>query len=491
MDEEPLGGQPMPRAADDQPPPLQAPAEAELRAAAAQPEPAPEAATGPATEPPMDLAPPPALSPTPPTAPPAPPPFTVRLLIRDTFARYAADWLRLLIVSGAVGAITLVVSLFQVSRGLAAFPREVGTFIALALFELIVGLISTSVLFSLMGGGRQTPLRTAVIRGFRRSPSVFLVILAIGAAFLGLGFVTLFATTLLAGVLRSTFIGLVLAVFSLLWVYWFVFRLTLAIPGVVIDRLGVGEALSRSRTITRPRPVWLRMIGSAILLGLLIGAAGFSVALVSFSGSSLVQLVISVVSAAFIAPFSVALAVSIYRRLVPVAGGETPADREQVGFATPEFGRPARRLLGATIVLAVVGAVTFPFAIQAMFDRFGQVFAGFGPNGIAPGRVVPGTITFGSAVTPAQCAVSSPKSTFARTESFTWVAALPILTSRGDKVQLRVSRDGGLLGVIDEPAGIYICMYPTERESGFLPGVYLYEMLVNDVVQASGTVTIT
>ena len=58
-------------------------------------------------------------------------------------------------------------------------------------------------------------------------------------------------------------------------------------------------------------------------------------------------------------------------------------------------------------------------------------------------------------------------------------------------MQLRVSRDGGLLGVIDEPAGIYICMYPTERESGFLPGVYLYEMLVNDVVQASGTVTIT
>jgi hypothetical protein len=69
-------------------------------------------------------------------------------------------------------------------------------------------------------------------------------------------------------------------------------------------------------------------------------------------------------------------------------------------------------------------------------------------------------------------------------------AFTPATTTR-DRVTLRVTQGTEVLGEVAQPAGAYGCLTLAGRESGFPAGTYLFELLVNGEVRASGTVTIT
>ncbi|HJP89711.1 MAG TPA: hypothetical protein VJ850_11815 [Candidatus Limnocylindrales bacterium] len=470
MDEEPQGGQPVPPAADEVVPP------------------AIDTASAAAVEPP------------PPSPPPAvAPPFGLRVLLKDTFARYGADWRRLMLVSVAVSALTLVLQLVELGRSGMGFPIDpskiappnLTSALAYAVIQIIVGVVSLSVMLALIGGGREMPLRTAFMTGLRRSPRAFVVLLAIVLVVFGLTIVAFILAAVLGLLIRSPFIGFVLAIFAMLWVYGYAFRLSLAVTGVVIDDLRVGEAWRVARWVTRGRRIWVRLIGSAIVIWLAIAAASFSVGLLELSDNVAVVVITTLVSAAFVGPFFACLVVSWYRRLVPPGGFRPSSDPTTASFTEPVFGEGARRLLGVTLVLAAIGIVSFPTTWQRMWDRLGAFIPYTTPGASGAGRMVPGAVVFGATSTPSLCAVATPKSTFSHTESFTWVAAVLPPVGPTDNVQLRATRDGVVLGVIDEPSGSFFCLYPSERESGFVPGTYLYEILVNGQVRASGTVTIT
>ena len=479
MDEEPQAPPPPPDAAAVEPP-----AEPVIPAAA-EPAPAEPAPAEPQTAwpPPVDAEPPPPIN-------AERPPFTVRLLLKDTFARYADNWLRLVLVAAAPGAISLVLSLIELGRTTSTFTPFAAPNIAYLLIQLIVSFIGTSVLFAVAGGGREMPIGTSIVLGLRRTPYLVAVLIVIGLALVA----TMFVVFFVGGLLLRAFpiVMFVLFFITVLLLYWFALRLSLAIPATVVDRLGISESLSVSRRVTKPAGVWLRILGAGFLLGLAIGLASFSVVWLAFA-NPLLLIVTSIVSTAVITPFTAVLAYSAYRRLVPPGGFEATNDPTNSGFVAPTYGRSARRLLVVTLALTVIGVISLPFAWQAMWDQIGTIMSTYSPGGGLqpnPNRVPAGKVVFGASSTPTACVVSDQKSSFKSTDSFAWLAAFDRIVGATDTVKLRVSRDGTTLGDVDQPGGPYICLGPLDKETGFPAGTYLFEVLVNGEVRASGSVTI-
>jgi hypothetical protein len=458
MDQEPLGGPPVPPAADEASPP-------------------PDPIEPPALPGPPD----PIEPPVPPAVPPGPPPFTVRDLLKDSFGRYAADWRRLLVVALLYAGLSLGLSLIEIGRATGGLAAA----LAYTIISFSVTMVGTSVLFALVGLGPEAPLFRAVNLGIRRSIKVFLTLLAMGILVFGVAFVVLLVTGILLRAFSTAYFLLAFA--TVLVAYWFVLRFVLAVPAVVVDGLGVSDSLSQSRRVTRPIGVWLRMVGSILLTTIVVGAAAFSAGLLmALSGSPWVVLATGLATA-FVTPFGVALIYSSYRRLVPAGGLESTTDPSNTGFVAPVFGRAAKVLLGVTLAVAVVGVAAIPVTWQLVLDRFGTSAPAAGD----PNRVAPGKVAFGTSSTPAACSVQGQRSTFASIEGFAWLAAMDTLVGPTDKVKLRLSQGGTVLGEVDQPSGPYLCLGPLERETDFPTGVYLFEVVVNGQVRASGTVTIT
>ena len=89
------------------------------------------------------------------------------------------------------------------------------------------------------------------------------------------------------------------------------------------------------------------------------------------------------------------------------------------------------------------------------------------------------------------CEVHEQRSTFTALEGFAWIATLTTPATPDEKVELRVSEGGAVLGVVPEESGFFICLGPPGRDVGLPPGTYLIEIVVDGQVRAAGTVTLT
>jgi hypothetical protein len=416
-------------------------------------------------------------------APDGPPPFTVRAVLSDVFARYGADPVRLIAVSGVLSGLSVLLSPMQLGRpGPIANPDPI-----YGILGALSGAVGTATLFALAAGGRSAPLGRVILHALRRSFTAFLALLAIGIGAGGIALVTTFAANLF---LRAVpLVHLLVTIAGIVFALWFALRLYLALPGVVADDLGAAEALSQSRAVTRPVRVWVRLAiaGIITLLLFLCGFLGFgTLAAIGLLPGPLFAI-------AFVAFFSVftplvaLLIYSAYRRLVAPGGIESATEARLSTFVVPSSGRAARAMAGIILGLGVIGLVGLPLTTKSL------TLIGFGSiaDATALDRVPTGAFRFGLSSDLARCAVHDQRSVFGRSESFVWMTAFTPATTTRDRVTLRVTQGTEVLGEVAQPAGAYGCLTLAGRESGFPAGTYLFELLVNGEVRASGTVTIT
>ena len=250
------------------------------------------------------------------------PPFTVGALLSDTFARYGADLLRLLIVS-AVGSGLSWVSSFAAPMGSNPFAQPTG-FVdvggLLGLLSFVAGFVGSSVMLALAEGGPRVGFGRVFRRGVERSGWLFLTSLLLGVAFIGLVLVALIPLGLFLVISPVLVIVPIIAVF--LAFLWASMRLSLAVPANVADNLNSIEAVKLSWRATRPSGVWLRILGASLLLGLMVAPAAIGAILLVFptmfrGGGQLLILLVPAVAFALFTPLSLLLSYSAYRRLVP------------------------------------------------------------------------------------------------------------------------------------------------------------------------------
>jgi hypothetical protein len=482
--------------------------------------------------------------PTAPQAPPArptyqgpPPAFTIGALLSDTFARYGADPLRLFAV-GFVPAILSFLATFS-TNPFTVTPGAAGANAVLSLLSFVVGIIGTSVLFALIDGGRAASLGTVLRRGFARSGWVFLTLV-------------LFVLILLVGMLVAAIPAIVLffvspalgAVFlfvAFLVAIWLSLRLYLALPGVVADNLNTIDALRLSWRITGSSGVWLRVLGAAVVLGVLIGpasiASGFLILAVAFVPVPVLLLVAGLVLG-FLAPFASLLTYAAYRRLVPpaapapgapapavtdafaagpapfepadetplalagaqppvawadpAASAPTPSSRPGA-FWTPPFGTAARVILGITLVLGIGGLIAVPIAAGQLLARLSELGGPGAPGvpglpGFQVGNVPAGTVAFGTSADLVTCTIEGQLAVVPASGSFVWLGSLTSRVRPSDDVSIRVTLGGQEFANIAQPPGSYDCLGTDEPEVGLPPGTYTFEILVNGQPRATGTV---
>jgi hypothetical protein len=484
MDQGPLGGQPGSPAPDDVQASAAGRAEAPPHGQDGGLDAAPESDMAPPPEPrPWDEPPPPIDLPVAPLAVPAgAPPFTVRALLKDAFARYASDFVRLFVLSAAWSALSTVYAVMNLGRGLvAASPGPLESIVVVA-----IGMVVSSAQLALIAGGRGGSIREAFAIGFRRAFRVFLALVATGLAVVAVvAVIALPASLLLGGLPPLRFGALVVAGLLGIWVG---VRLYLAMPGVVADGLGAADALSLSWRVMRPTGVWLRFVGAALLLGLMLGVSSFAFSIVAILAASVESLLaFSALEAAILGPLFLALVVSAYRRLVPERGVDWESDPLAPPFVAPVFGRGAKLILVAIVIAGVTGLASIPFAVKAAFDAGLRSLPG---TAASADVVPPGKILFGDSANPATCEVHGQRSTFTVAEGFAWVATLATPATPNDAVALRVTKDAEVLGTVAETSGFFICIGSPGRDIGLPAGTFLIELLINGSVRAAGSVTL-
>ena len=270
------------------------------------------------------------------------PAFSVGALLSDTFARYGADLLRLLIVA-AVGSGLTWVSSFAAPVGSNPFSQPTG-FVdvsgLLGLLSFVAGFVGSSVMLALAEGGRGLTFGRAIRRGIERSGWLFLTSLLLGVVFIGLFLIALIPLGLFLVISPVLVIVPVIAVFVAF--LWASMRLSLALPANVADNLNSIEAVKLSWRATRPSGVWLRILGASLLLGLMVAPAAIGAILLVFpamfrGGGQLLLLLVPAVAFALFTPLSLLLSYSAYRRLVPPlqpSWADMPGAAPVVGDAT-------------------------------------------------------------------------------------------------------------------------------------------------------------
>jgi hypothetical protein len=251
-----------------------------------------------------------------------PPPFTVGALLSDTFARYGADILRLFLVSVVSSSLSWL-STFATPFGSNPLARPTG-FVdvsgLLGLASFIAGIVGSSTMIALAEGGRELPFGRAIRRGVERAGWLFLTSLLVGV-----GFVVLFLLALIpVGLFYfiSPALAIVPVIAAFLVFLWASLRLMLAVPANVADNLNSIEAVKLSWRVTKASGVWLRLLGAAFLLGLLVAPGAIGALLLVFpalfsGGAQLLLALVPAIAFAVFTPLSILLAFSAYRRLVP------------------------------------------------------------------------------------------------------------------------------------------------------------------------------
>ena len=166
-------------------------------------------------------------------------------------------------------------------------------------------------------------------------------------------------------------------------------------------------------------------------------------------------------------------------------------------FVAPRMATSGMAILVLTLLLGIGGLASIPFAIGSFFAGGlnlpgGGGFPGF-PNASgfpvfpASGNVARGTVAFGTSSSLAICTVED-QTTFAPTGGeLVWMASLTRRVTFSDEVRLRITVDGTeVTNVVQDPA-IYECLGTEEPETGIEPGVYVFDVLLNGRVDATGT----
>ena len=435
--------------------------------------------------------PPPAVSPPVAWAPAAPEAIGISIggVLRDTFARYAADPIRLFLVGLIPSALVLFVA------------DDPGPTLVVS----VLSLISTSIAMVLGDRGPREPFGAAAGLGIRRAGWLMVTSLAIVILVMGVALVPLVLIALTAGRNVGLFwVLLLLLGIPLAWVYM---RLILAIPGVVIDQLRPNPAMKQARAATRKVSTTVQLFVVVLLASLVSTPVALAAGalLVADFVPPFVILGVGGVLIAFVAPVSPLAFVSMYRRvyaraeLAPAAaiGADTDVDGDVEAAAAdlvvedaasespthpaPAYGPLARGLAGATLTLGIGGIVAFVWVLGALAAG---ALAG------ATGNVPRGTILFGPAASVETCTVASPFTVMARGGSITWMGSIPRRTAASDRIRLVITVDGVVAADLVQPSGVFDCLGNDIPETGFDPGVYTLTLYVNDVASATGTFTV-
>lgn len=493
-----------------------------------------------------------------------PPPFTVGALLSDTFARYGADPIRLLLVA-------IIASVINLAGTYASFTSNVllggsGDRASaevsglLGVLGFLVGIVAGAVTYALFEGGRRVPFLRVLRRGIERSVWLFVTALLIGLAFLGLTLLAFIPGIIIAA--ASPAIFAVLAIVAVLIGVWIAIRLSLAIPATVVDDIPGLDALKLSWRITKPAGVWLRILGASLALGLLLAPAALGGAILllpALLNHQLPLLLVVALILAVITPLEALPLYAAYRRLVPpispswttraapdatapvvvvdapppatatatapddtsateaplVQWGDPAATPEATpaatqvgvstaaqGFVVPRFGTGAMALVGLLVICSVGGLVAVPVVVGDLVAGRIELprFPGFPGSPGFPfssgfpgldGEITPGTVAFGTSSDLSTCTVQG-QTTFLRAGGqLVWIAAFTRRTTVSDQVRLRIIVDGTEVTNDLQNPGSFDCLGTEEPEIDIGPGIYVFEVLVNGRVDASGTLVVT
>jgi hypothetical protein len=427
--------------------------------------------------------------------------FTVGAILADAFARYAADPIRLFVL----GMIPAIASLLGVALAgpqpttLAAFGPYLFATFASSLLAIALGLSVAAITFALLELGPAGGLGQAVRWGLGRVGWLFATGFLYGLAV----FVVLLAFFLPIAILAVAIgaLSVLLIVVAVPVVLWISIRLNLAIVATVIDRLDAGRSIRLAWAITKPSGVWWRVFGSVLAIGLLVGPVSILASSLSLIGSvpRPAATLIGVLLLAFVSPLSGSVQYSIYRRLVgpppavpaavtapdgivaPVASA-APAAR---ATNAPPLGSGGRAFIGVTVVLAVIGLVSLPLALSAMFSR--QLTL----QGLSfPGSVPIGTVAFGTSGSLRTCTVLGQTTEAAAYAPIVYMGHFDRSATAADKVELHILRNGTEIANEVEKSGFYQCLGIETPETDIGPGTYDVEMWLNGRLAAHGTLVV-
>ncbi len=164
-------------------------------------------------------------------------------------------------------------------------------------------------------------------------------------------------------------------------------------------------------------------------------------------------------------------------------------------FRVPRMGTAAKALLALILVFDVAGLAAIPYGISelARITRDGiPGFPGFpGPGGpgdpLLNGAVAPGNIEFGRAANPGSCTLDAQSPFGDRGDRMAWLAMLQQAVVPTDEVFVRVTLDDTVLETTLQEPGTYDCLIGETPPAGLRAGMYLYEVIVNGIVVARGT----
>ncbi|HUQ43811.1 MAG TPA: hypothetical protein VM451_05275 [Candidatus Limnocylindria bacterium] len=533
-----------------------------------------------------------------------PPRFTVGALLKDSFARYGADPIRLFLVS-------LVISVVSYGSSLASFASNpllttsgsslnrpfVDVSGILGLLNLVVSFVGMGVIYALLEGGPKLPFGRAFARGLHRSGWAFLTVLLLGVAFF-----VVFLLAIIPGIifaLAGTTAFIIYFFVAFLVIVWLAIRVTLALPAVVVDNLNSIDAFKLSWHATKPAGVWGRVVLAGLALGLILIPATLGGALLilpAILGGQPWLLIPVALAFTIVTPLGSTLLYSAYRRLVPPflpswaghAGVATPPDAaaampedaaaasaamaepvataamamdapveaplspptlaplvdwatpaappppaqgwvqpaapaawaaagvpgapgapgaaapqlDAPAFVEPQLGSGAKAILAVLLAMTIAGVLAVPYVILQFTSGQLQLpsFPTFptSPNGpgtpTSPGfpglsgNVARGTVAFGTSADLSTCTVDSQTVFMPATNKFFWMAQLTRRTTVSDAVRLRITLDGEEIVNAPQDPGVYDCLGTEQAETGLGAGVYVFEVLINGQVNATGTI---
>lgn len=444
----------------------------------------------------------------------APPPadgwptgITIGGVLSDTFARYAADPIRIFLVGLVPALIT--------------FLAAAGTGTSFPLF--LLSLLSTSVILVLADRGPRASLRYAARLGLRRVGWLLLTAIVLGLVVVLIAGIPLNLILAVFGPspVVAGFLILLLAI-AIAWVFM---RLILAIPAVVVDDVNTSGGLGRAREATRSRFAVPSLIVVLVLVNvaaLPIGLGAGALIVATKIPSELILLVGGVL-VAIVAPLGTIAQLSAYRRAFPPEPEPPPKQRpswlqnpvaEEAFAATttaaaagpvsavplptpppvgapipsaesasppPAFGRVARGIAGLTGAIAILGVAAFAFAIVSKVT---------GSLGTTAGNVPPGTVAFGSQGSLQSCSVFGQATTMRAKTDTVYIGHFRRPATSSDEVRLRVSFDGTEIINEVEKRGSYVCLGSDKPETDIEAGTYHFEMFLNNELTAEGTLTV-
>jgi hypothetical protein len=181
---------------------------------------------------------------------------------------------------------------------------------------------------------------------------------------------------------------------------------------------------------------------------------------------------------------------------VPPSPAPNPAPAPaEPSFRVPRLGTAGTALLALAIVADAAGIAVIPYGVGEM-ERFVRDFRGF--PGLTPGTGLPssggvgtpGQVTFASSVDLDTCTGSFPVFITSPEAHVAWLAVPRRPVTPQDEVFVQVTRDGEVIDTRLQDPGSHDCFCSEEAIPGLQSGVYVYQLIVNGSVDATGTLLV-